>query len=229
MRELCPKVAGKRCKQAAETCVLLAKEQLRAGRQAVWVWPESTTSWTSPNIREFFRFTQQSGQLHESRIPLQLRVRWIQATSESSSCAPSTSPESLGELSPALRRRVLREMVTHRTMHENVMKLWLVNTNLSLITRVNLPWELRNCKTRQKLTKDEKVIHAQLMKLHRRCGHPSNRALINLLKTREVDPQVIRIAEKLRCDACQQMQLSSPHGKVALDRPTLAHSADRPH
>ncbi|CAE7471677.1 TY1B-A, partial [Symbiodinium necroappetens] len=70
----------------------------------------------------------------------------------------------------------------------------------------------------EKMTKEERVIHAQLMKLHRRCGHPGNRALVNLLKTREVDEHVIRIAQNLRCDECQKMKVSEPHNVVGLDR-----------
>ena len=56
------------------------------------------------------------------------------------------------------------------------------------------------------------------MKLHRRCGHPGNRALVNLLKTREVDDHVIRIAQHLRCDECQKLKVSEPHNVVGLDR-----------
>lgn len=70
----------------------------------------------------------------------------------------------------------------------------------------------------EKMNKEARAIHAQLMKLHRRCGHPGNRALVNLLKTREVDEHVIRIAQHLRCDECQKMKVSEPHNVVSLNR-----------
>eukprot|EP00439_Symbiodinium_sp_Y106_P043575 s2166_g5.t1 len=70
----------------------------------------------------------------------------------------------------------------------------------------------------EKMTKEERVIHAQLMKLHRRCGHPGNRALVNLLRTREVEEHVIRIAQNLKCDECQQLKINEPHSVVNLER-----------
>eukprot|EP00439_Symbiodinium_sp_Y106_P029803 s3418_g3.t1 len=70
----------------------------------------------------------------------------------------------------------------------------------------------------EKMSREDRAIHAQVMKLHRRCGHPNNRALMNRLKTREVDERTLKIAEHLHCDECQQMRLAEPHVNVALDR-----------
>ena len=233
----------KRWKQAAESCILLAKEQLQAGRHVLWAWPSQTKSWTRSNAREFFRFMKQSGQLFESHVhACQVESRgpdkeprssqeWKIWTSTSSlaQCLQNTCDGSHDHASPnvsgtlenlpfATCQRALREMELHRTLqkernegvaseHEGVFDHFCGD--------VLAAEELQDP---EKLSKEERVIHAQLMKLHRRRGHPNNRALCNLLRTREVDPHVIRIAEKLRCDVCQQMRLATPHGKVALDR-----------
>ena len=56
-----------------------------------------------------------------------------------------------------------------------------------------------------------------VLKLHRRCGHPGNRALVKILAARNADPKMLAIAENLQCDECQEGQFSKPSVAVALE------------
>ena len=57
-----------------------------------------------------------------------------------------------------------------------------------------------------------------VMKLHRRCGHPSNRALVRTLAARNADGKMLAIAEQLKRDECQEGQFSPPMGNVSLEK-----------
>ena len=55
-----------------------------------------------------------------------------------------------------------------------------------------------------------------LRKLHVRASHPSNRALVNMLKARGVDPRLIKLASELKCDDCMEVHLPVPHKSVSM-------------
>ena len=57
-----------------------------------------------------------------------------------------------------------------------------------------------------------------VLKLHRRCGHPSNRALVKTLAARNADGKMLAIAEQLKCDECQEGQFSKPSVVVSLEK-----------
>ena len=65
-------------------------------------------------------------------------------------------------------------------------------------------------------TEVKKNIHLQLMKLHRATGHRNNQTLVGLLRNDGACKEVLELAAKLKCDACEeqatpglQMMLSS--------------------
>ena len=238
----------RRWKQAAETCIALAQAQIDAGRHVVWEWPVETKFWSRGDVRAFMKRLKQSGQIFEARVhacqvedrgsddmPRSSRSWRLWSTSKSlaqvlhSVCDGGHQHQSLtcllqrmpGNLPHATCRRVVQEMKLQfelqRAEDEQVCAdhdraFEVANQSFPDICAVQ---ELGDP---EKLTKEEKIIHAQLMKLHRRCGHPGNRALVNLLKTREVDDHVIRIAQHLRCDECQKLKVSEPRNVVGLDR-----------
>ena len=57
-----------------------------------------------------------------------------------------------------------------------------------------------------------------VLKLHRRCGHPGNRALVKILAAHNADPKMLAIAENLQCDECQEGQFSKPSMAVSLEK-----------
>ena len=233
----------KRCKQAAATCLILAQEQLRTGRHVLWIWPESTSSWTRGNVREYFRFMKQSGQMFEAHVHAcqvdnrgpadqprdNQRWRIWSSSSSMSQCLSSTcegghlhvaeSAKCAHSGAPATTcARALNEMQLQQVLQRQNEEAMVSEHECAFENMCGDVMAAEELADPEKLTRDEKVAHAQLMKLHRRCGHPSNRALLNLLRTREVEPHVLRIAANLQCDVCQQLKLAKPHNAIALDR-----------
>ena len=59
--------------------------------------------------------------------------------------------------------------------------------------------------------KEFKQMRETVRKLHVRAGHPSNRALYTMLKSRGVDSRILKIALERKCDECQEVRLPKPH------------------
>ncbi|CAE7738557.1 RE1 [Symbiodinium sp. CCMP2456] len=60
-------------------------------------------------------------------------------------------------------------------------------------------------------------IKRQLYKLHAATGHGSTKSLVNMLKRRNVDPAVIKLAEEFRCSACAEKQKIQPRHLASLE------------
>ena len=238
----------KRWKQAAQTCVRLAQAQMSEGRQVVWEWPKHTSSWHRLEVREFFRHLLNTGQAFEGLVhacaadvqgdptsPQSSRVWRVWTTSQSLTQLLSMScpgnhehvrEDDLlsrvpGNLPIHTCRRAVQEMLLQNMLdREQEEQLYEEHDHVfsSLQSEGHECHAVSELSDPEKMTKEERVIHAQLMKLHRRCGHPGNRALVNLLRTREVEEHVIRIAQNLKCDECQQLKINEPHSVVNLER-----------
>eukprot|EP00435_Cladocopium_sp_Y103_P026888 s2772_g6.t1 len=67
---------------------------------------------------------------------------------------------------------------------------------------------------------DQELQHLaqSVLKLHRLCGHPSNRALMKTLAARGADGRTLAVAEKLNCMECLEGQMTKPSTKVALEK-----------
>ena len=57
--------------------------------------------------------------------------------------------------------------------------------------------------------------------MHRLCGHPGNRALVQALAARGADGITLAIAEKLQCLECQESQLAQAGPRVSLEKETV--------
>ena len=64
----------------------------------------------------------------------------------------------------------------------------------------------------EKEVKEKKEL---IRKLHVRAGHPTNRALHNMLKARGVDPRMLELALGHQCDDCMEIKLPTPHKSVS--------------
>ena len=53
-------------------------------------------------------------------------------------------------------------------------------------------------------------------KLHERVGHPTNRSLVNMLKSRGADQRYLQLASEHHCDDCKEVRLPKPHTNVSL-------------
>ena len=51
---------------------------------------------------------------------------------------------------------------------------------------------------------------AQLMRVHRNLGHPSNRLYVQILRDAKAPESVIRAAEQLKCPICDRFKRAKP-------------------
>ena len=71
----------------------------------------------------------------------------------------------------------------------------------------------------QTLTDQElQKLALNVLQLHRRSGHPSNRALVKALKARGADEKMLIIAQNIRCDECVEGQMATPATRVSLEK-----------
>lgn len=71
----------------------------------------------------------------------------------------------------------------------------------------------------KELTSQElEKLYQSVYKLHKLCGHPSNRALQKTLAARGADPIVVAAAGELRCLECREGQMAAPSSQVSLQK-----------
>ena len=63
----------------------------------------------------------------------------------------------------------------------------------------------------------EEQIKQQLYQLHAATGHGSVRSLVNLLKKRNVDPLVLKLAEEFQCSVCAEKKRVQPRHLASLE------------
>ena len=63
----------------------------------------------------------------------------------------------------------------------------------------------------------EEQIKRQLYQLHAATGHGSTRNLVNLLKKRNVDPLVVKLAEEFQCSVCAEKKKVQPRHLASLE------------
>lgn len=63
--------------------------------------------------------------------------------------------------------------------------------------------------------KEVKEKTEDIRKLHVKAGHPSNRALHNMLKARGVDPRMLDLALGHKGDDCMEVKLPVPHKTIS--------------
>ena len=70
----------------------------------------------------------------------------------------------------------------------------------------------------QGLTDQELAKMGQdLMRLHRRLGHPSRQALMRMLQDREASQQLLVIAKNMVCEDCQEARMPSAKRPTAIE------------
>ena len=67
-------------------------------------------------------------------------------------------------------------------------------------------------------TQELERLYATVVKLHRLCGHPSNKALVKTLAARGASGTTLAAAEKLHCLECAEGKISTPGPSVSLHK-----------
>ena len=233
--------ARKRRKHALDLCVRLALLQHLEGRDFVIEIPKASNTWRRSRYKQFASELRDAQSLHECFVDgccfkelhdaegRSSNVAWRLATSSQSmsqmlqcrccgqhehSLEHGDLKRCPGRIPMGTARCAVNEMITSDEIRakENASAEMMYEWNLGL-DEVN-----ESLKDPDKMDKSDRLLHAQVMRLHRRCGHPSNRALCNTLKAKGVDERTMKIAQHLVCDECVQMKMQQSHLPVSLYR-----------
>ena len=223
----------RRIRDGIRAALDMAKIQVENGRQFVWEWPRTSTGWKNLEVQDFLRELRQSGKIHRALVDAcHFHVRegsdslwsprkWCVWTTGASlaqclqgQCrgehghAKLTSPETkLPGGFPGGACRVAGLEIGRQRERDVCMAG-------DSVMAVEIP----EYTDPEKMNAEERGMHAQVMKLHRRSGHPSNASLTALLRARGVDERLVTMAKNLCCDECAQMKITASHLPIGLSR-----------
>ncbi len=231
----------KKTRKIIRGCIQLAKQHLARGGQLCWEWPFNNAAWQFREVREFFRELHQEGCLfstrldgcqvgvvaHDSGLPM-LKPWSIQTTSHemnvalSRRCKGTHQHETCQGHSRAFHSgqypKQMCEIISRVVMNSDFRKEHIFGVETLLKETPSdhqTPWDEKKFKESRELVR----------KLHVNFGHPTNKALVNCLKARGVDPRILQLASEHRCDDCKEVHLPAPHRKVTLhDSHVLWHT-----
>lgn len=200
---------------------------IQNGGKLVWEWPRYNEGWHLPEVRSFwaqiahidhnldgcmFNLRAQDGNYHKK--PWTLRSnrfgvfskmeRLCDGSHKHSPTMGGTVAKKSGLYTPQMCSLAARCMKAY----------YLEDYNIYGLDSVKIDRESLKTMTYQETER----LSLTVLKLHRRCGHPGNRALVKILAARNADPKMLAIAENLQCDECQEGQFSKPSVAVALEK-----------
>ena len=227
---------------------ILARDQIARGGHIGWEWPRTNDAWNFPEVKEFFRWLQKLGILHTAKLdgcqvgvvsqdthePM-LKPWRIQTTSiHMCQVLSLRCPGDHKHVECSGHKRAFHsgqypkktcDLISGVIMDPGVCMLeGFPHHNDDEGDQVLVaesppedcpPWD----------EKELKRVKESIRKLHINFGHPTNKALMNCLKARGVDPKVVKLVSEHRCDDCQEVHLPNPHSKVTLhDTHVLWHT-----
>ena len=222
-------------------CIRLAREHVARGGQLVWEWPLNNAAWRFREVREFVKelydqdclwSTRLDGcqvgvHAHDSGLPM-LKPWSIQTTSHEMHVALSRRCK--GDHQHAIcqgHNRAFHSGHYPREMCEIIARV-VLNADYQKGNVYGVEHLLKETPDEHQNPWDEKKFKEArelVRKLHVNFGHPTNKALMNCLKARGVDPRIIQLASEHRCDDCKEVHLPPPHRKVTLhDSHVLWHT-----
>ena len=200
---------------------------IQNGGKLVWEWPRYNEGWHLPEVRSFwaqiahidhnldgcmFNLRAQDGNYHKK--PWTLRSnrfgvfskmeRLCDGSHKHSPTMGGTVAKKSGLYTPQMCSLAARCMKAY----------YLEDYNIYGLDSVKIDRESLKTMTYQEIER----LSLTVLKLHRRCGHSGNRALVKILAARNADPKMLAIAENLQCDECQEGQFSKPSVAVALEK-----------
>ena len=229
----------KKSKKEIRGAIKLAVDQISRGGHIGWEWPHNNRAWQFHEVREFLSWLDKQKFLFQTRLdgccvgvvthdtnePM-LKPWWICSTSphmiqmlslrcpgnhEHAQCQGHNRAFHSGQY-PKRMCDIISKVVLEQSGSWSVDSVFGVD---DIIKEETPPWD----------EKELKAAKEAVRKLHVNFGHPTNKALMNCLKSRGVDPRIVKLASEHRCDDCQEVHLPPPHAKVTLhDTHTLWHT-----
>ena len=224
----------RKSKKLASRVVQMCEQHVSEGGHLAWEWPRYNTGWTFPHVHNFFQSLSQEGILWVAKLDgcmvdirtpdtgeLMKKPWCIKTTNKHMyhalniqcngehvhvPCEGHGRPKSTAFYSEKMCRLIART-VLESSQHASIVGGSRVLEEAYALEGIELPpWS-------EKELKEKKDI---IRKLHVRAGHPTGRALHNLLKARGVDPRFLPLALSHDCDECREIRLPVPHRNVSL-------------
>lgn len=229
IRELNKKI--RKSKKIVKGARRLVKEQVGRGGHLGWEWPFPNKAWEFHDVKEMIQELTKEGLCFVARLDgCQVGVR-----------APDTGnlmlkPWKIVTSSPEMQQ-ALSLRCNHDGPHEQCLGCKRAHFSgmypkrmCEIMTRVILGMEFPRKMVGQvdvfAMSDSEELppidehelkrMKEAVRKLHVRSGHPTNRALAAMLKSRGADPRVVKLAMEHRCDDCMEVHLPVPHKKVSM-------------
>ena len=213
----------RKSKQIILRSIQLAQEQLDRGGEIGWEWPWNNYGWHLKEVREFFESLEREGILYTVRLD-GCQVGVVSPDNGEPMLKPWRIKTTSPNMAKVLDRRcsgdhVHVECVGHSRAKESALH---PPKMCSLMRKVMM--EHGRCMSREDSVfaiggdslldpideKQFKQMRETVWKFHVRAGHPSNRALYTMLKSRGVDSRILKIALEHKCDDCQEVRLPKP-------------------
>ena len=218
----------RKSKQIILRSIQLAQEQLDRGGEIGWEWPWNNYGWHLKEVREFFESLEREGILYTVRLD-GCQVGVVSPDNGEPMLKPWRIKTTSPNMAKVLDRRCSGDHVHVECMgHSRAKESALYPPKMcSLMRKVMM--EHGRCMSREDSVfaiggdslldpideKQFKQMRETVRKLHVRAGHPSNRALYTMLKSRGVDSRILKIALEHKCDDCQEVRLPKPHMGVS--------------
>ena len=219
----------RRSKKLVRNGIKVMNAQILAGGQIVQEWPRHNRAWFFPEICDFWQAMQQIDRYEDVHLDgccygLQvpeglLRKPWRFRCSQTgvfSSLARQCDGRHKHVPTMGGTRTKKSALYTPRLCQAVCHAYHNARNSGEIFGALEINVDRDGLKT---MTEQElQHISQTVLKLHRLCGHPSNRALMKTLAARGADGRTLAVAEKLNCSECLENQMSKPSVKVALDK-----------
>ena len=224
------------------------RKQIESGRHMAWEWPTGCEGWQLPELRIFFHHLTQQGLLFTARLDgcmvnvtddegNLMRKPWtIKTTDEElakilsrkcnhtykhQECVGKNRAEKSGFYPKPMCELIAKHLLgNHWGQAGGIFPVLPGTPEDEEQKKDNLDDPAaKKPKLEPPLTeKERKEAFRVVHKLHKRSGHPSNRALAACLQRRGAHPEVVKIAAEHRCNECQELHLPTPSQGLNLQK-----------
>lgn len=233
LNELTPE-AWKKSQKRRSRSKKLVKNGVRAMAEQIWLggevlqeWPFPNDAWKQKEIVDFWNTLSSMDRCETIRLDgCAVGLRVDEGFMKKPWMLKSSSPGTFSQLSrrcdgthqhvPTLgtlaRRSALYTPQMCRLAARGILKTEIGGVFGSV--EVKPDYEALKTLTPQELEK----LHQSIWKLHKLCGHPSNKALMKTLAARGADGKTLAAAENLRCMDCHESKMTTPGPTVSLNK-----------
>ena len=223
----------RKSRKIASNAVRLAEQQVERGGHVAWEWPRNNDGWSFCEVKRFWGNLDREGLLYVARLDgcqvdartLDTRElfqkRWtIKTTSIHLQRAlhiqcngAHIHAECFGHdrakqsaFYPVKMCQKISAIVLEHSRDETVSNDTETHASIFALEEFDLPPF-----SEKELKQKKEILH----RLHIRAGHPTNRALHNMLRARGADPRILKLALGHECDDCKEIRLPVPHRNVS--------------